>query len=107
MADVYYLYDCPHCRANFTPYEDETDAMAEGLRHYHSTQHTIGEIKHFDGRGYENITETTFHEAQPFHSQPVHHEHHQHHEHGHHDHHEHGHHEHGHHEHGHHEHGSA
>ena len=92
---VYYLYNCPHCQHPFNAFDDEVDAMGEGLKHYHSTGHEIGEIHHFDGAG-ERDGEL----MEPVRVQHVNHQQqHGHHEHGHH---EHGHHEHGHHEHGHH-----
>ena len=90
---ITYLYHCPHCEAPFNAYDDETQAMGEGLHHYHSTGHEIGEIRHFDGAGQHD---GELYEGQHVHTQHVNH----HHEHGHHghEHHEHGHHEHGHHE---------
>jgi zinc transport system substrate-binding protein len=97
---VTYLYHCPHCQIPFNAFDDEVSAMGEGLQHYHSTGHEIGEIRHFDGSG---ESDGELYAGDHVHTQHVnHHETHGHHEHGHH---EHGHHEHGHHEHGHHEHG--
>ncbi len=101
---VYYVYHCPHCvHEHFGAYDEEYLAMNDGLQHYHSTGHEIGEIHHFDGAGQ---VDGELYEGAPTHGQHVHTQHvnhsQGHHEHGHH---EHGHHEHGHHEHGHHEHG--
>src|SRR4051812_33857914 len=90
---VNYLYHCPQCEGRFNLFDDETQAMAEGLQHYHSTGHEIGEIRHFDGAGQHD---GDLYEGQHIHTQHVNHQEHGHHEHGHH---EHGHHEHGHHEH--------